>query len=647
MFRHIGTVLLLSAIALSILAPGMKVDASLIIEWAIPTGDSQPREIYLDGNLTYFTEYSGNKIGCLDVSSGLFKEWTIPTVSSGPHGIYVSGGLVYFTEYLGNKIGCLNPSTGVFNEWTVPTANSQPREICVSGGLVYFTEYNGNKIGRLNPFSGEFTEWGTRLKPWSITSSGGIIFFTAHEGSVGRLDPATNIITYWGEAYYPTEVCVSGNLVYYVGTWYPGSFSPPPQSAYRINALDPATNLRTLWELPSYALIFDISVSSGMIYYVDNGRNMIGRLDQATSIFNEWTVPTGDSHPYSIWVSGSKIYFSENTGNKIGCLTISPRTSVTVIGYTFHPTESKYTTSTTASSPLLSTNTTTALINTTTSGTVTRTASTYSLWDTLVIAIIPTATNTTTRTITTTTTSISPTTTSTTSTTSTTTTLSTATVTSVSVTWQDHVRVDTITTIITVAGFERVTSTIVQLVTVTVTAGSTVTSLSATTALATSQTTTSTTSTTTTTETTTVTTTETYRPAIFSRCIIATAAYGSELAPEVQFLRVFRDQYVQSTFAGDSFMKAFNGFYYSFSPIVASAVAESATLSQIVRILLYPLVTTLHASSAIFHSLSFMPELAVVISGIFASVLVGAAYLIPLILLVETCKRHTKKMNQR
>ncbi len=554
------------------------------------------------------------------------------------------------SEYLGNKIGCLNPSTGVFNEWTVPTANSQPRGICVSGGLVYFAEYNGNKIGRLNPFSGEFTEWGTSSKPWSITSSGGIIFFTAHQGSdVGRLDPGTNIITYWGEAYYPTEICASGNLVYYVGTFYHGAdFDPPPQIAYRINALDPATNLRTLWEVPSSdALMFDISVSSGMVYYADNRRNMIGRLDLATSIFNEWTVPTGDSHPYSIWVSGSKIYFSENTGNKIGCLTISPHTSVTVIGYTFHPTESKYSTGTTASSPLLSTNTTTALINTTTSGTVTRTASTYSLWDTLVIAIIPTATNTTTRTITTTTTSISPTTTSTTSTTSTTTTLSTATVTSVSVTVQENVRVDTRTTIITVMGIERITTTIVQYATVTVTAGSTVTSLSATTALATSQTTTSTTSTTTTTETTTVTTTETYRPAIFSRCVIATAAYGSELAPEVQFLRVFRDQYVQSTFAGVAFMKAFNGFYYSFSPIVASAVAESATLSQIVRILLYPLVTTLHASSAIFHSLSFMPELAVVISGIFASVLVGAAYLIPLILLVETCKRHTKKMNQR
>lgn len=125
-FRHLGTVLLLSAIVFSALSSSMEVKASTIVEWTIPTADSQPREIYVDGNLTYFTEYSGNKIGCLNVSSGLFKEWTIPTANSGPHAISVSSGLIYFTEYLGNKIGCLNPSTGVFNEWTVPTANSQP-----------------------------------------------------------------------------------------------------------------------------------------------------------------------------------------------------------------------------------------------------------------------------------------------------------------------------------------------------------------------------------------------------------------------------------------------------------------------------------------------------------------------------------------
>jgi len=44
-------------------------------------------------------------------------------------------------------------------------------------------------------------------------------------------------------------------------------------------------------------------------------------------------------------------------------------------------------------------------------------------------------------------------------------------------------------------------------------------------------------------------------------CVIASVAYGSELAPEVQFLREFRDQAVMSTFAGSQFVKIFNAFY--------------------------------------------------------------------------------------
>jgi hypothetical protein len=125
-------------------------------------------------------------------------------------------------------------------------------------------------------------------------------------------------------------------------------------------------------------------------------------------------------------------------------------------------------------------------------------------------------------------------------------------------------------------------------------------------------------------------------------CLIASATYGSELAPEVQFLRTFRDQSVQSTFAGTNFMKVFNSFYYSFSPTVASALAESPILSQMVRVLLYPLVAALRVSSTIFDGLSFMPELAVVLAGILASTLIGAAYLTPMVA-VSKIKRKTSQ----
>jgi len=48
-------------------------------------------------------------------------------------------------------------------------------------------------------------------------------------------------------------------------------------------------------------------------------------------------------------------------------------------------------------------------------------------------------------------------------------------------------------------------------------------------------------------------------------CLIATATYGSEMAPQVQLLREIRDNQLMNTGSGASFMTGFNQFYYSFS----------------------------------------------------------------------------------
>ena len=52
-------------------------------------------------------------------------------------------------------------------------------------------------------------------------------------------------------------------------------------------------------------------------------------------------------------------------------------------------------------------------------------------------------------------------------------------------------------------------------------------------------------------------------------CLIATATYGSELAPQVQQLRELRDNQLLNTESGSVFMSTFNDVYYSFSPIIA------------------------------------------------------------------------------
>jgi hypothetical protein len=79
-----------------------------------------------------------------------------------------------------------------------------------------------------------------------------------------------------------------------------------------------------------------------------------------------------------------------------------------------------------------------------------------------------------------------------------------------------------------------------------------------------------------------------------SPCIIATATFGSELAPEVQFLRGFRDQQIMQTFAGSNFMQVFNAWYYSFSPAVAQYEYAHSTTRFMIKQALYPLMGILH-----------------------------------------------------
>ncbi|HKU50296.1 MAG TPA: CFI-box-CTERM domain-containing protein, partial [Nitrososphaera sp.] len=90
--------------------------------------------------------------------------------------------------------------------------------------------------------------------------------------------------------------------------------------------------------------------------------------------------------------------------------------------------------------------------------------------------------------------------------------------------------------------------------------------------------------------------TTTAPPSTPSGCLIATAAYGSELSPQVQYLRNFREQYILSTAAGSAFMNTFNAIYYSFSPQVADYERGQPWLQSMVKAGLYPLFGILMAS---------------------------------------------------
>ena len=76
-------------------------------------------------------------------------------------------------------------------------------------------------------------------------------------------------------------------------------------------------------------------------------------------------------------------------------------------------------------------------------------------------------------------------------------------------------------------------------------------------------------------------------------CLIATAAYGTELAPQIQFLREIRDNTVMSTASGTAFMTGFNQLYYSFSPTIADMERQNPMFQEAVRAFITPMVSTL------------------------------------------------------
>ena len=76
-------------------------------------------------------------------------------------------------------------------------------------------------------------------------------------------------------------------------------------------------------------------------------------------------------------------------------------------------------------------------------------------------------------------------------------------------------------------------------------------------------------------------------------CLIATATFGTELAPQVQFLREIRDERLMSTPTGISFMQGFNQTYYFFSPAIANMERKNPLFQDMVRISITPLLFSL------------------------------------------------------
>ena len=118
-------------------------------------------------------------------------------------------------------------------------------------------------------------------------------------------------------------------------------------------------------------------------------------------------------------------------------------------------------------------------------------------------------------------------------------------------------------------------------------------------------------------------------------CLIATATYDSELAPQVQQLRELRDNQLLQTESGTAFMSTFNDVYYSFSPIIADYERENPYFKEAVKIAITPMISSLSLME------SAESELQVLSIGISVIALNLGMYLaVPAIVIVGIKKRN-------
>jgi len=125
-------------------------------------------------------------------------------------------------------------------------------------------------------------------------------------------------------------------------------------------------------------------------------------------------------------------------------------------------------------------------------------------------------------------------------------------------------------------------------------------------------------------------------------CLIATAAYGSELAPQVQMLREIRDNQLMNTESGSAFMSTFNELYYTFSPTIADMERESPVFKEIVKAGLTPMLSTL----AIMENAESESE----VLGLGLSVIalnLGMYLGVPAIVIIGIKKRNFEKINDK
>ena len=246
-----------------------------------------PQEIAVESpGRVWFTLPEENAIGLLaraDDGSATVTTHPLPNPGSEPYDISVAGGAVWFTERAGNRIGRLDLTTLALREYDLPTAGSEPTSLDALVGTttqVWYTATGAGRLGRLSigaALEGTFEE------------------FTLPAGSVEAR---------------PRDVAI--------------------QSATRVWVTVPNRSLLYLLQVTT-GIFAPVQTGAGSApwsiaysdhpWFTDIGQNRIGSWNPNTLSIVYWRdLPHADSGPYGLDVRGGYVWFTEQSGQRVGRL---------------------------------------------------------------------------------------------------------------------------------------------------------------------------------------------------------------------------------------------------------------------------------------------------------------------------------------
>ena len=259
-------------------------DAPILQEWKVEYC-GRPRDPYVapDGKV-WFVGQAGNYIASLDPATESFRRYEIED-GTNPHNLLVDErGIVWYAGNRNGRIGRLDPKSGAVKTYMTGEARDPHTLVFDGKGNIWFTSQQSNRVGRLNMETGKYalvTPNESPARPYGIVidAKGHPWVSLFNTNSVVRIEPETLKLTHYREA-------------------------TPDSRSRRIEV-----------------------TSDGSVWYVDEPRGYLGRINPADGKVKEYAMPGGaDSKPYALTKDGKGRLWISQTGPDKKLVAFDPKT---------------------------------------------------------------------------------------------------------------------------------------------------------------------------------------------------------------------------------------------------------------------------------------------------------------------------------